>query len=466
MDTVLAGRLEPERDGAFSAWAADRRERLINGARSRELDALLIRCEAVTEAPLALLLPVDFEARSRHRVAGGVMILAGARWAFRPDSPWEVEEARSLGLPTVDPRRCGAEPTDLWRLLAGEDRRAPRLGMVGFEAVSEETPTTGDGDPAPRRVALKQDFVVDRLRAPSPMERAEVRRVCRANDTSMRAVARLLVEAVVSEGELWHGGYRLTLGRLRQAAVDEAARSDCSFPEACLISAGASAANPHDHGDDSRPVRAGDPLVVDLFPRGHLFSDMTRTFVPGIRSSRSGDDPDLERALLGVADALEAAEAEIRDQLRMGSEAIDAHRVQKRVSEFLAADGWPVPSCDEAADPIQEGFVHGLGHGVGYRLHQAPWFSSQQAGTDRGQIRVGEAFTLEPGLYRPGAWGVRLEDVYRLEPCRSAEEVGRGADGRAGGPEVAGPLELVRVTQAPRSCDPARFLYEFARSES
>ena len=63
------------------------------------------------------------------------------------------------------------------------------------------------------------------------------------------------------------------------------------------------------------------------------------------------------------------------------------------------------------------GYVHGLGHGVGYELHELPSFR-RSAGDAEGTFETGDLFTLEPGLYDPeGGWGVRLEDLCRLAPA-------------------------------------------------
>ena len=55
---------------------------------------------------------------------------------------------------------------------------------------------------------------------------------------------------------------------------------------------------------------------------------------------------------------------------------------------------------------LEDGFFHGLGHGVGLELHERPWVS--RVGDD---LVPGDVITLEPGLYRRGLGGVRLEDI-------------------------------------------------------
>lgn len=474
MFSLLEGRRSSDRDREFATWAETRRARLAAAARSRRLRGLVIRCGGVTDTVLAPLLPVGFEERAGHRISGGFLVLGDKAWGFRPDSPWEVEESRSLGLPTLDPRHCDACPTKIWAAVSarGELDEVARIGVIGFETGTPDAETEDPPQQAAEGVHVIQlglGFVLDRLRRPSPMECAEVDRVCRANDLAQRAVARRLVEAVASDGALWLAGRPLTIGRLRRAAIRAVERSGLSFPEGCLVSAGSAAARPHDHGDDTARVREGEPIVVDLFPRGALFSDMTRTFVAGGVNRAVMGGGDLARALASVERGLEMAEQAVIEASK-GQQDVSAHRVQQQVDEFFRTAEWPVPrrSAGDGDGSADEGFVHGLGHGVGYRLHQAPWFSAEEADTEAGRIGPGEAFTLEPGLYRPGSWGVRIEDVYRLEPMaeRDGEPVesvaSRASQQRA---ELASDaaLRLVRLTRAPRSSDPARFLYEFAR---
>ena len=62
-------------------------------------------------------------------------------------------------------------------------------------------------------------------------------------------------------------------------------------------------------------------------------------------------------------------------------------------------------------------FPHGLGHGVGFNVHEPP-----NAGTQGfGELRAGDSLTIEPGLYRPGVGGCRIEDhvILTADGCRN-----------------------------------------------
>jgi Xaa-Pro aminopeptidase len=78
--------------------------------------------------------------------------------------------------------------------------------------------------------------------------------------------------------------------------------------------------------------------------------------------------------------------------------------------------GHATPIHDEGS---RQGYVHGLGHGVGYELHELPSFA--RGAGEEGTLAEGDVFTLEPGLYEPDAgWGVRVENLL-LMGARRAE---------------------------------------------
>ena len=132
---------------------------------------------------------------------------------------------------------------------------------------------------------------------------------------------------------------------------------------------------------------------MDLFPRKRLFADCTRTFCVGQPST------ELARAHQVTRSALFSAAREARP-------GVTAWSLQKLVCREIEAAGFPTPLSQPGT---VRGYVHGLGHGVGYELHELPLFAETES-TD-GVLEDGDVFTLEPGLYDPDAgWGVRLED--------------------------------------------------------
>jgi Xaa-Pro aminopeptidase len=158
-------------------------------------------------------------------------------------------------------------------------------------------------------------------------------------------------------------------------------------------------AYPHDSG--SGPLLARTPIICDLFPRSartHFHGDMTRTFCVG--------EPPQELVELHatVERALDLALAAIRPGVRGSS--LDA-----LVCDLFEQAGHPTTRSPEGVDPTSVArYVHGLGHGVGLAIHEGP--SIGRGGNQ--ELRVGDVVTVEPGLYRDGFGGVRIEDIVVL----------------------------------------------------
>ncbi|HEY1278425.1 MAG TPA: Xaa-Pro peptidase family protein [Acidimicrobiales bacterium] len=158
-----------------------------------------------------------------------------------------------------------------------------------------------------------------------------------------------------------------------------------------IVAAGPNGGFPH-HRPDARRIIEGDLLVVDF---GALVdgyhSDMTRTITIG--------EPSAERAeLLALV-----TEAEARGvaAVRAG---VDAKAVDAACRDHITAAGWG------------ERFTHGTGHGVGLLIHEAPWVNA----TSTDVLGAGTVVTVEPGVYRGGLGGARVEDtvIVTSDGCR------------------------------------------------
>lgn len=154
-----------------------------------------------------------------------------------------------------------------------------------------------------------------------------------------------------------------------------------------IVGSGANGANPHyDYGD--RVLSAGDPVVVDIggtLPSGY-HSDCTRTYVVG------GDVAAAPAEFREAYAVLEKAQAAGRAAARPGVSAQEIDRVTRQVIE--EAD-WG------------EFFTHRTGHGIGLSTHEEPFIM------EGNELPLAEsmAFSVEPGIYVPGQWGMRLEDI-------------------------------------------------------
>jgi len=231
--------------------------------------------------------------------------------------------------------------------------------------------------------------------------REQLRAISRAQSIAvkaMRAAAAVIGESEVARGNLlsWKGK---TLGsdELR-AEIEQVIFSLGAVAEGTIVSCGTASAHPHEPG--SGPLIAGQPVVVDIFPRSRatgFWGDLTRTMVKGKMDRRV-------RAMFG---AVRRARAEALRRMRPGVRVRSLHRAAARVMEEAGFTTSMVPRA--------EGFIHNLGHGVGLDIHEAP-----VVGDVPGCLRVGDVVTVEPGLYYRNVGGVRIEDlvVVTRDGCR------------------------------------------------
>ncbi|AFO56679.1 Xaa-Pro peptidase family protein [Natrinema sp. J7-2] len=157
-----------------------------------------------------------------------------------------------------------------------------------------------------------------------------------------------------------------------------------------IVAAGPNGARPHHHSG-SRPIEAGDPIVLDFGAfvpadleggTGRYPGDQTRTIVVG-------DPPaTYEHVHETVREAQEAA----IDAVEPG---VEAGAVDRAARSVIEAAGYG------------DAFVHRTGHGVGLEVHEPPYIV---AGNDR-ELEPGMVFSVEPGIYLDGQFGVRIEDL-------------------------------------------------------
>jgi Xaa-Pro aminopeptidase len=241
---------------------------------------------------------------------------------------------------------------------------------------------------------VDQDTFDDRRRAKTGAQLAGMRRAQKAAEAAMDACRELLRRSEISGDELLLDGEQLTVERVK-ADMNVVFAAHDTTSEEYIVAPGAQGAVGHDMG--SGPIRPGVPLVVDIFPRDNesaVFTDMTRTFVVG-------EVPDDIREWHRLCkEALDAAVAAIRP-------GVEGRSVFDLTCDIFEAAGEPTQRTKKAGEELVDGFFHALGHGVGLEVHEAP-------GMGRNSIKPfvsGDVVTVEPGLYRAGYGGVRLEDI-------------------------------------------------------
>jgi Xaa-Pro aminopeptidase len=240
-------------------------------------------------------------------------------------------------------------------------------------------------------VRADTDGVVESIRATKTDREIEhIGAAQNANEAAMARAEELLGAASNEDGRLVHEGEPLTSERLKEAIEIDLLRNGYALDET-IVACGADAADPHDRG--SGPLEAGEPIIVDIFPRSKetgYHGDLTRTFCVGEPSEtvRSWYDLtlDAQRA------ALETIEAGIS-----GSAVHDA------VCDVYEDAGLPTLRAD---GDTETGFIHTTGHGIGLDVHEYPRLSEQEI-----ELEAGNVVTVEPGLYDPAVGGVRIEDL-------------------------------------------------------
>ncbi|MFL5961091.1 MAG: M24 family metallopeptidase [Gaiellaceae bacterium] len=241
---------------------------------------------------------------------------------------------------------------------------------------------------------VDQDLFDDRRRAKTEAQLAGMKRAQRAAEAAMDTCRELLRRAEIRGDELLLDGEQLTVERVKANMNATFAAHDTTADE-YIVAPGAQGAVGHDMG--SGPIRPGTPLVVDIWPRDNasaVYTDMTRTFVVG-------DVPDDVREWHRlVKEALDRAVTEIR----AGAQ---TRAVFDVVCDIFETAGEPTQRTKKPGETLGDGFFHGLGHGVGLEVHEEPGMGR----LSRKALVASDVVTVEPGLYRAGYGGVRLEDI-------------------------------------------------------
>lgn len=201
----------------------------------------------------------------------------------------------------------------------------------------------------------------------------------------------LLEEAAQRTDEVWEAIQpRLIPGRTEadvSRELEDLMRERGIEPGFAIVASGPNAAKPH-HDAGPRELAAGEVLLLDFGGTYERYgSDITRTVHVGPAPDR------VREAYRAVMASHIAAFAGIRPGVTTGAEA-----------DALARES--LRSAD-----LADLFVHRLGHGMGLNTHEAPYLVS----TNDATLEVGDAFTIEPGVYLPGEFGIRLENTYVLE---------------------------------------------------
>lgn len=150
-----------------------------------------------------------------------------------------------------------------------------------------------------------------------------------------------------------------------------------------IVGFGEHTSRPHHHPTD-RALRKGDIVQIDLGLKidGYC-SDMSRVFYTGTKTSRQA------KAYRALLEAKKTAE-------KMVKPGVDVRALDQAARRVLKKHGFGKEFC------------HALGHGLGLDIHEAPTISGKSKPY---RLKKDEVITIEPGLYFPGEWGMRIEDT-------------------------------------------------------
>jgi Xaa-Pro aminopeptidase len=233
----------------------------------------------------------------------------------------------------------------------------------------------------------------------SEEEIALLTQTLRITEEALESAIHLIRNADVRpDGGLWLGGKPLTVELLRKAMHLTMMERDC-VAQHTIVAPGAQAVDPHHEG--AGPLRANEPIVIDVFPQhatSRYFADITRTVVRGRASEK------VKRMFNAVQEGQGIAFGMIKD-------GVDGSTVHRAIADLFQSLGF---KTGEQGGRLQ-GFFHGTGHGVGLEIHEPPRVSARPE-----VLKAGMVVTVEPGLYYLDAGGMRIEDmvVVTKDGCR------------------------------------------------
>lgn len=340
-------------------------------------------------------------------------------------SDWEVLQAQETGLVCVSSSRWNlrdiaaripdrlAARVELRRQMYTDLGVSGRVGLYGTVQTGPFLALLRGLEAAMPDVTFVAEFDKDLISAARLTKDAHEVAV-------MREVGRKTCEVVQAAVDYITSGYadgehvvdpatqrRMTIGDVR-AVIDRELAARGMVGEGTIFAQGRDAGLPHARGEDSMALQRGQAIVFDIFPKdaSGYYHDMTRTFAIDYAS------PELQEAYDHVMGAFN----EVVQEFELGA---PTKPYQTMVCNYFEQRGHETIGKKY---PIEEGYVHSLGHGLGLEVHEDFGFPSL---ADRGDVLVpGAVFSVEPGLYYPSkGYGVRIEDTYWCRPDGTFESL-------------------------------------------
>lgn len=333
-------------------------------------------------------------------------------------SDWELLQAEATGLVCVSssrwnireisrqfPERLAAR-VELRRQMLHDLGVTGRVGLYGTVQIGPFLALLRGLEAAVPELTFVAEFDKDLISAARLTKDAAEVEVMRAVGRKTCEVVQAAVDFIaagVADGDNVCDavtGTPLTIGDVRHV-IDRELAARGLVGEGTIFAQGRDAGLPHARGEDSMVLQRGQAIVFDIFPKdaSGYYHDMTRTFAIDYAS------PELQQVYADVLGSFNTVIAEFEA-------GAPTKPYQTMVCDYFAARGHDTIATKY---PIEEGFIHSLGHGLGLEVHEDFGFPSL---ADRGDVLVpGAVFTVEPGLYYPSkGYGVRIEDTYWCRP--------------------------------------------------
>ena len=233
-------------------------------------------------------------------------------------------------------------------------------------------------------------FFPERLKK-SYLEIRHLAQALRAAEAGLQRGVEVLRAAKIGPRQILRWGSSVLTSEKLRIEMEAACLRAGALAKDTIVAGGIQACDPHERG--SGPLHAHQAIILDIFPRDPrtgYFGDITRTVVKGQPSEA------LHRLRATVA----RGQKRVLRQIRPG---LNGQKAQDDLREWFRQQGYPT----EIRRGRWSGFFHGVGHGLGLEIHEAPRFAVSK-------IPPGTVLTVEPGLYVPGIGGVRIEDVIHV----------------------------------------------------
>jgi Xaa-Pro aminopeptidase len=310
--------------------------------------------------------------------AGMLLIGRDAAWIATDFRYWEQAEGQAAGFTLVKAERDLGDWFPAFVAPLGGRRVGFEAGHVSFDMYRRLRDLLGERPVAVRPELVPTTGLVEELRRiKEPEEIAALEAAVALGDAAFQEVAHRVRPGWTERQVAWE----------IEKYIREHGGDGVSFPT--IVAGGPWGAMPHAR-PRAVPLKEGEGVVIDM---GALLagycSDMTRTLFLG--------EPD-ER-FRRIYDIVLTAQLTAEELIEAGMSGKTAHELAARV-------------IDEAG--YGDRFGHGLGHGIGLQVHEAPWLRP----TSTDVLADGMVFSVEPGIYIPGWGGVRIEDLVVLEHGR------------------------------------------------